>query len=1841
MNALNTRPWPDLSHYGLYFGFVTMPNGEKRLVMVDETNTWSSLARSMGFQQSRWVGLWVKSSLKFDIPSFATIFPRGKKVSLTTEQIGKMISERILSRQAYRLSQIGRPKNRSWHPTRPAAKKPEAIVTEPDSGVPADIAVRQTLYLGLNHLGQDVYESGDGKRFIKVHDQVAANEQDDTSSPLFLRSASNDDLVLCASGLVAEIVSGKTLHSEDFARYLHAVFGPDDGEAPLNVASFHSALDRAMLAKVCEIDLGANARDAFLSSLRLHEGRPSFFRAAGTLPTPLPLAAILQSIVRPRCELGSRVIDVADQSSMHSWALPEAVTTNEDVIPTHDIAVGGIFSQRIPEKVVSGVRVSRADHERILSSLESRAPVGVSAFIIAGGSKPGKVDPDFRRTLAHIGARYEIQGLVDIDAHMISPGNDVPSRILVIGNQRKEVDHTWATPTEVQVCYDYDSLWTWSETVKAIGLGEDASFGVDDREQNRWQAPYIPSSQVSEPGAMCPRNLLGPVRKALARIVDEFGVGIDEYVSTKLQWDIDQMGVYLDAEQVDAVALAIHAIDRGEGFVEADQTGLGKGRVLAAIARYAKLCGHPVVFFTEKSKLFRDFYRDIQNIGAFDMFKTPLIINESIRLVDEKKNIIARTAPREVRIAALQADKIPAEYDIVLATYSQFNRPPSESKDIYSRRCAKKCLDMISAGCTRGEVLSEFQTALGVNFALGGSVTGPHLKDDIAALNALLAANAAGSLTGDETLQLKYRQMSDEAFEAAIREHAIADLMTLKQDWVRSDALRDAVILLDESHNAAGPDSQTNQNLGVAVANAKAVGGYSSATFAKGTTNFGIYRRIFPSNIDYTAIGDILERGGAPLQEILSAMLAEDGKMIRREHDLSNIQFELSVDTTRKDRNELWANKLAEVLSAMSYLSGEIEDIANTMNDATQKALKAALAAVATTQQPNVKVTQKAIRALQSSTPVIGVQYTNFSSQFYNITRLFQMAVNADIAADKAIKALQEGRKPVITVENTNEAALRHIITNEPLIFNGTDADDDDSDDNDNDPDQDDSVAALIAARDPLAGLAGTSQPDLIDNTAPGTTTPSSSRKKTGPSRVPLFRKITFRDILKRYADSLFYAEEVTKVGKKTIGQRKVVSLRRPELESGIKQVYSLIESLPDIPLSPLDYVRNRITAAGFTIDEISGRKLSIVEEQDGTHAIVRMPERNDHALIDGFNSGSMDAILLSNSGSTGISLHASEDFADQSQRELIEMQAAADIVRRVQFWGRVNRKGQTCHPIIHFVSSGLPGELRLITMQNAALRKMSANISGNADNSAIDEKAPDILNRVGNEVCYRWLESNPKFAKMLGISVADMTENAGRFSGTRFVDRLTGRVAMFDVATQHRIYKEITSEFDALVEQYEMEGRNPLKSSEHDIKATRGQSIVAHVPIGSQDSVFNTPVIATELIYNVKLDAMPEGAVLAESKVAQDELVAKHGKRYTYKYQKAIKARATELMPIMLPKKYATIEQAIAAEEPNAVRNFAARMEWLIEALPLVRPGMFISLAPKTDTQFKETFAVVDLVLPDSNITSLSEYKIKVRSPYNRNRRTLTLSSLYNGNHLFQPEFAGDGQYTQKNMKSFLEAFEKEDNFTYKSVILEGNLFKAAEISDARRLGTAVTYTDEKGIWHHAILMPRNIDLHDVKNFPIEMADADMLQAALEQNEYISLSNNFKRENMEYLVARRGATYVIELVSTERDPRWVMESSDLLATLVDGKFQGSRGTRFANIISSKLQEFCTVFMNLSAANRAKPYLRADHHEWAAAYIESRRPKSANEIANAAIEAAMGANELDSLEDDFFAPKMK
>src|SRR3546814_3863963 len=117
---------------------------------------------------------------------------------------------------------------------------------------------------------------------------------------------------------------------------------------------------------------------------------------------------------------------------------------------------------------------------------------------------------------------------------------------------------------------------------------------------------------------------------------------------------------------------------------------------------------------------------------------------------------------------------------------------------------------------------------------------------------------------------------------------------------------------------------------------------YSSATWAKSAKNLKLYSRAFPEQMNVSALTDLMDKGGQDFSEIFSSMLAMDGAFIRREHDLSKIDFSVLVDDKRLPQNEQTITQVSEILGMMTMLSGEINHALHRMNTDTRETLKKA-----------------------------------------------------------------------------------------------------------------------------------------------------------------------------------------------------------------------------------------------------------------------------------------------------------------------------------------------------------------------------------------------------------------------------------------------------------------------------------------------------------------------------------------------------------------------------------------------------------------------------------------------------------------------------------------------------------------------------------------------------------------------------------------------------------------------------------------------------------------------------------------------------------------------------------
>jgi predicted RNA methylase len=191
-------------------------------------------------------------------------------------------------------------------------------------------------------------------------------------------------------------------------------------------------------------------------------------------------------------------------------------------------------------------------------------------------------------------------------------------------------------------------------------------------------AVYQSQSKSKSLETHVPDSMADETHAVLKRVEKEVGGDIDNFVRDRLGYPTKEtLFNALSAEQVDAVALAIYNIEGLEqSLIVGDMTGIGKGRIAAALIRYGVLQGKRPVFLTIQPNLFSDIYRDLKAIGSGQL--VPFIFNAAEAksdIKDEDGNVVYSALSKAEQQAIFDSGELPAKYDYAVATYSQFNSP--------------------------------------------------------------------------------------------------------------------------------------------------------------------------------------------------------------------------------------------------------------------------------------------------------------------------------------------------------------------------------------------------------------------------------------------------------------------------------------------------------------------------------------------------------------------------------------------------------------------------------------------------------------------------------------------------------------------------------------------------------------------------------------------------------------------------------------------------------------------------------------------------------------------------------------------------------------------------------------------------------------------------------------------------------------------------------------------------------------------------------------------------------------------------------------------------------------
>ncbi len=836
------------------------------------------------------------------------------------------------------------------------------------------------------------------------------------------------------------------------------------------------------------------------------------------------------------------------------------------------------------------------------------------------------------------------------------------------------------------------------------------------------QAVYVPRSNAPQAtAALTPVNLVTPTARALQAVEARRG-SLDKFVSQELGYKSeDELYQHFDAGQIDAIALGIDNVMRGGALITGDQTGMGKGRTVAGMIRYAVRQGIVPVFVTKNPALYADMLRDLEDIGSGHI--KPFLTNSNERVVLEDRN---GNVMREVR--SFSPKKQQEMVDAAIAT----GVLPDGAKVIFTT------YDQIKSDWPKG-----------------------------------------------------FKELPKEARNRKGKRHPKPDGQRMR--FLRKFA-RDGFVVLDEAHLAGG-ESDTGWRVTQAIsgrdekwnelgASARPRGiYYSSATYAKAPKNMGVY---FETNVKRAVSGpkelaEMMEKGGVPLQQVMASMLAQDGQYIRRELDFTGIEFKTrmtnvrengSVDTERAEHEKRLADSYTEPLREVIGFNKSVLKMVEMLNEQLQN---------------------EGIKTEDGKTLADQLSGINFGDQLHNMVRQYLLAIKADGIADEAIHALKAGKSPVIAIHNTMESVLGDLM-----------------------------AAGYSADFDGLLRR-------YLDKAMELTI-----KKPNGDKQAI---RIDLENLERSFPNVGDIPQGVRQAAARLVRERKV-----------IEEMIAQESGRGDIPVSPIDRIRERIEDAGFSFGEISGRKNYLtrdgkVEKRNAEDAT----KAGQNKILAKFNRDGKMALLLTVSGSTGISAHASEKFKNQQPRVMIVGQILPDINDMIQMFGRVFRKGQVSKPEYSILNTTIPAEMRLSAILSLKLASLNANTTsaGEGVNTGA-AGGMDFLNKYGDEVIYQYLADHPEIvASMVNtfpngeLPTLESLSDGEWYGSGDFARSVTGEVAVLTYEEQRAFYERVLEEYEAKIAFLDEIGENDLRAQNLPLEADTLEKRVLFKSEG--DSVFDS----------------------------------------------------------------------------------------------------------------------------------------------------------------------------------------------------------------------------------------------------------------------------------------------------------------------------------------------------------------------------------------------------------------
>lgn len=832
--------------------------------------------------------------------------------------------------------------------------------------------------------------------------------------------------------------------------------------------------------------------------------------------------------------------------------------------------------------------------------------------------------------------------------------------------------------------------------------------------------------------------------------IAEMGTTVDEWVAKKLHYKTaaelcedpeakDGAGkpiVRFAREQIDAIGTAIWNYENnGDAIIIADQTGVGKGRVAAGILRYSILELKIVpFFFTEKKHLINDIYRDLIAIG-FDagipyMYKTKKTI-ESREYTDEE---ILKIIRKDIK----ETDDVRVDYEF---------DTNEDSADYFNINLLRKELDDTHKDYERVESVKEGLIALYrqhiIENGLEEEIYEPNIDYDRMVVEALRKGkyllrpfvpnridikDTEGNIlypamsNEEEKTIYKFKKEGKKFTEDPIVKISEFELpnkyklfcmpysqvATAYYDFNGKDVLKSKIKLFQKYSNGSvivldESHNASGMNPRGELSNTGEII-FQFVKNAKMTTYLSATYAKRATSMPLYALRTSIRESGLSDAEMIGAFMKGGNAL----------QEAVSAELTRNGQL-LRREKMIQGKSEYYYENDKSEiglnqiDKLNRIAALYQKVLDFSQNVRDVIREYKTGLTADEKAKLK---PARGVNALSF--QLFNFMLL---GLKVRQTTEFAINNLKAGKKTVITVASTLESALDNLSKS---FMSNTNAD-------------------SYKIGDKIKNDFSLYMAYLLNYTM---------RYYTIDVKV---NDEGQEEESKQLVYVLDSNDELSNLIKdRCLGEYKIVLEEILKAETGI-------------PIAPIDQIKQLIKAAGFRIDEITGRQRHIRFDKNSfaEGEIAKREIKKTDVVVREFNENEIDCLLINQSGATGISMHAfpnkkankiyaptvndegetidkaPKSLSDKSEvkkRAMIITQMDLDINKEVQKLGRINRTGQVYAPEYTYIVSSIPSESRLTSLMEKKLRSLSANVSSNQEQSSYLFSSDDFFSDVAVE---------------------------------------------------------------------------------------------------------------------------------------------------------------------------------------------------------------------------------------------------------------------------------------------------------------------------------------------------------------------------------------------------------------------------------------------------------------------------------------------------------------------------